>query len=196
MFIESIFIAFSRVAIADSNILIEGETLANKEFFAELIHKYSNRADKPFVVMNCASLPDQLIESELFGYEQSTFTDTKNTKVGLIEIANGGTLFLDEIGELSLSLQLKLQHFLENGEYKRIGGIKNLHSNVRLIGATNRMLSEEIDNKKFNQVLLSKLNLIKLTIPEIIDRQGEGPFHNYLFRESKIKELSQRTLSK
>ena len=95
----------SKAAMSDSNILIEGETGTGKELFAEYIHKHSTRADKPFVVINCASLPDQLIESELFGHERGAFTDAKNTKQGLVEIANGGTLFLDEIGEMSLSLQ-------------------------------------------------------------------------------------------
>src|SRR3989337_1701666 len=116
--------------LLDLNILIEGETGTGKELFAEYIHKHSTRADKPFVVINCASLPDQLIESELFGHERGAFTDAKNTKQGLVEIDNGGTLFLDEIGEMSLSLQPKLLRFLENGEYRRIGGVTNLNSNV------------------------------------------------------------------
>lgn len=125
----------NKAAQSDSNVLIEGETGTGKELFAEYIHKQSARKDKPFVVINCASLPDQLIESELFGHEKGAFTDAKSTKQGLVEIAHGGTLFLDEIGELSLTLQPKLLRFLENGEYRRIGGITNLNSNVRVIGA-------------------------------------------------------------
>ena len=110
-----------KAAASESNVLIEGETGTGKELFAEYIHRHSLRKDKPFVIINCASLPDQLIESELFGYEKGAFTDAKTTKQGLVEIADGGALFLDEIGEMSLSLQPKLLRFLENGEYRRIG---------------------------------------------------------------------------
>ena len=160
-------------AISDSNILIEGETGTGKELMAEYIHKNSSRSEMPFVVINCASLPDQLIESELFGHEKGAFTDAKNTKQGLVEIAHGGTLFLDEIGELSLALQPKLLRFLENGEYRRIGGVTNLTSNVRVIGATNRNLLEEADNKNFRRDLLFRLNVITLTIPPLRDRKED-----------------------
>jgi DNA-binding NtrC family response regulator len=141
----------NKAAMSDSNILIEGETGTGKELLAEYIHKHSARNEKPFVVINCASLPDQLIESELFGHEKGAFTDAKSTKQGLVEIAHGGSLFLDEIGELSLALQPKLLRFLENGEYRRIGGITNLTSNVRVIGATNKNLLEESDKKGFRK---------------------------------------------
>ena len=163
----------NKAAISDSNILIEGETGTGKELLAEYIHKHSARKDKPFVVINCASLPDQLIESELFGHERGAFTDAKNTKQGLVEIAHGGSLFLDEIGELSLTLQPKLLRFLENGEYRRIGGITTLTSKVRVIGATNRNLLEEADNKNFRKDLLFRLNVITLTIPPLRDRRED-----------------------
>ncbi|MEJ2104710.1 MAG: sigma-54 dependent transcriptional regulator, partial [Ignavibacteriaceae bacterium] len=163
----------NKAAMSDSNILIEGETGTGKELLAEYIHKQSARKDKPFVVINCASLPDQLIESELFGHEKGAFTDAKNTKQGLVEIAHGGSLFLDEIGELSLALQPKLLRFLENGEYRRIGGITTLTSNVRVIGATNRNLLEEADNKNFRKDLLFRLNVITLTIPPLRDRKDD-----------------------
>ncbi len=163
----------NKAAVSDSNILIEGETGTGKELLAEYIHKHSARKDKPFVVINCASLPDQLIESELFGHEKGAFTDAKNSKQGLVEIAHGGSLFLDEIGELSLTLQPKLLRFLENGEYRRIGGITTLTSNVRVIGATNRNLLEEADNKNFRKDLLFRLNVITLTIPPLRDRKDD-----------------------
>ncbi len=163
----------NKAAQSDSNVLVEGETGTGKELFAEYIHKQSNRKDKPFVVINCASLPDQLIESELFGHEKGAFTDAKSTKQGLVEIAHGGTLFLDEIGELSLTLQPKLLRFLENGEYRRIGGIANLTSNVRVIGATNRNLLEEADIKNFRKDLLFRLNVITLTIPPLRERRDD-----------------------
>ncbi|MDH7604611.1 MAG: sigma-54 dependent transcriptional regulator [Melioribacter sp.] len=162
-----------RAAKSDSNILLEGETGTGKELFAEFIHKNSNRADKPFVAINCASLPDQLIESELFGYEKGAFTDAKTSKQGLVEIANGGTLFLDEIGELSLTLQPKLLRFLENGEFRRIGGITNLSSSVRVIGATNKNLMEEAEKKNFRRDLLFRLNVITLKIPPLRERQND-----------------------
>jgi len=163
----------TKAALSDSNILIEGETGTGKELFAEYMHKQSSRKEKPFVVINCASLPDQLIESELFGHERGAFTDAKSTKQGLVEIAHGGTLFLDEIGELSLTLQPKLLRFLENGEYRRIGGVTNLNSNVRVIGATNKNLLEEADNKNFRKDLLFRLNVITLTIPPLRERQED-----------------------
>lgn len=163
----------NKAAQSDSNVLVEGETGTGKELFAEYIHKQSNRKDKPFVVINCASLPDQLIESELFGHEKGAFTDAKSTKQGLVEIAHGGTLFLDEIGELSLALQPKLLRFLENGEYRRIGGVTNLTSNVRVIGATNRNLLEESDAKNFRKDLLFRLNVITLTIPPLRERKDD-----------------------
>ena len=185
----------NKAALSDSNILVEGETGTGKELFAEYIHKHSTRADKPFVVINCASLPDQLIESELFGHERGAFTDAKNTKQGLVEIANGGTLFLDEIGELSLSLQPKLLRFLENGEYRRIGGVTTLNSNVRVIGATNRNLLEEADNKNFRRDLLFRLNVITLTIPPLRDRRDDVLVLAKFFLESKSPIRSPKKLS-
>lgn len=185
----------NKAALSDSNILIEGETGTGKELFAEYIHKHSTRSDKPFVVINCASLPDQLIESELFGHERGAFTDAKNTKQGLVEIANGGSLFLDEIGELSLSLQPKLLRFLENGEYRRIGGVANLNSNVRVIGATNRNLLEEADNKNFRRDLLFRLNVITLTIPALRDRKDDIPVLGKFFLETKSSIRSPKKLS-
>jgi DNA-binding NtrC family response regulator len=187
----------TKAAVSESNILIEGETGTGKELLAEYIHKQSARKDKPFVVINCASLPDQLIESELFGHEKGAFTDAKNTKQGLVEIAHGGTLFLDEIGELSLALQPKLLRFLENGEYRRIGGITTLTSNVRVIGATNRNLLEEADNKNFRKDLLFRLNVITLTIPPLRDRRDDILLlANYFIKEKSPirspKHLSQK----
>ncbi len=185
----------NKSSISDSNILIEGETGTGKELFAEYIHKHSERRDKPFVVVNCASLPDQLIESELFGHEKGAFTDAKSTKQGLVEIAHGGTLFLDEIGELSLTLQPKLLRFLENGEYRRIGGVTNLTSNVRVIGATNRNLLEEADNKKFRRDLLFRLNVITLTIPPLRNRDDDIIILANHFLESKSPIRSPKRLS-
>lgn len=159
-----------KAAVSDSSILLEGETGTGKELFAEFIHKNSGRKNKPLVTINCASLPDQLIESELFGHEKGAFTDAKSSKQGLVEIADGGTLFLDEIGELSITLQPKLLRFLEKGEFRRIGGVANQTSNVRVIGATNKNLMEASDKGFFRRDLLFRLNVITLTIPPLRER--------------------------
>jgi DNA-binding NtrC family response regulator len=185
----------NKAAQSDSNVLVEGETGTGKELFAEYIHKQSARKDKPFVVINCASLPDQLIESELFGHEKGAFTDAKFTKQGLVEIAHGGTLFLDEIGELSLTLQPKLLRFLENGEYRRIGGVTNLNSNVRVIGATNRNLLEEAEAKNFRKDLLFRLNVITITIPPLRDRREDIIILANFFLSSKSPIRSPKKLS-
>jgi len=183
--IKNVLNLAERAAKSDSNILLEGETGTGKELFAEFIHRNSTRSEKPFVAINCASLPDQLIESELFGYEKGAFTDAKTSKQGLVEIANGGTLFLDEIGELSLSLQPKLLRFLENGEFRRIGGVSNLSSNVRVIGATNKNLMEEAEKKNFRRDLLFRLNVITLTIPPLRERNTDIILMSNYFLQKK-----------
>jgi DNA-binding NtrC family response regulator len=185
-----------RAARSDSNILLEGETGTGKELFAEYIHNSSPRNSKPLVAINCASLPDQLIESELFGYEKGAFTDAKTSKQGLVEIANGGSLFLDEIGELSLTLQPKLLRFLENGEFRRIGGVNNLSSDVRVIGATNKNLMEESDKKNFRRDLLFRLNVITLTIPPLRERGEDIILLAKYFLEKKSPIRSTKVLSK
>ena len=174
-----------KAAKSESNILIEGETGTGKELLADFIHQHSARRLKPFVVINCASLPDQLIESELFGYEKGAFTDAKTSKPGLVEIANGGTLFLDEIGEMSLNIQPKLLRFLENGEYRRVGGINSLSSDVRVIGATNKNLLEETELKLFRRDLLFRLNVITLIVPPLRERKEDILTLAHFFLESK-----------
>jgi len=184
-----------RAAQSDSNILIEGETGTGKELLAKFIHKNSNRKNNSYVTINCASLPDQLLESELFGYEKGAFTDAKSTKRGLVEISNRGTLFLDEIGELSLSIQPKLLRFLENGEYRRIGGITNLKSDVRIICATNRNLMEEAEKKNFRKDLLFRLNVITLNIPPLRERKEDITLLVDHFLNIKSKSKVKKTLS-
>ncbi len=193
--IKEVILLAEKAARSDSNILLQGETGTGKELFAEHIHKCSGRNEKPLVTINCASLPDQLIESELFGYEKGAFTDAKTSKQGLVEIANGGTLFLDEIGELSLTLQPKFLRFLENGEFRRIGGITNLMSNVRVIGATNRDLMEEAEKKNFRRDLLFRLNVITLTIPPLRERGNDIILLANYFLTKKAPYRSPKTLS-
>lgn len=184
-----------KAALSDSNILIEGETGTGKELLAKFIHKNSNRKNYSYVTVNCAALPDQLLESELFGYEKGAFTDAKTTKRGLVEISNRGTLFLDEIGELSLTIQPKLLRFLENGEYRRIGGIVNLKSDVRIICATNRNLMEEAEKKNFRRDLLFRLNVITLSIPPLRERKEDIPFLVEHFLNTKLKTRVKKTIS-
>ncbi len=191
----NLMVMAQRAAGSNSNILIEGETGTGKELLAEFVHQHSERAEKPFVVINCASLPDQLIESELFGYEKGAFTDAKNTKQGLVEIANGGTIFLDEIGEMSMAMQPKLLRFLENGEYRRVGGVNTLTSDVRVIGATNRNLIEEVENKTFRSDLLFRLNVITLSIPPLRERKDDILMLAQHFLESKSPVRSPKALS-
>ncbi|MFN3693530.1 MAG: sigma-54 interaction domain-containing protein, partial [Ignavibacterium sp.] len=176
-------------------VLITGSNGSGKELVARRIHELSPRAGGPMIEINCAAIPSELIESELFGHEKGAFTDAKSTKQGLVEIAHGGTLFLDEIGELSLSLQPKLLRFLENGEYRRIGGITNLTSNVRVIGATNRNLLEEAENRNFRKDLLFRLNVITLTIPPLRERREDIILLANYFLESKSPVRSPKRLS-
>lgn len=163
----------SKAAKADVPILIEGETGTGKELLAKYIHNESLRSNKPFVSINCSSLPDSLFESELFGHEKGSFTDAKTSKQGLVEISNGGTLFLDEIGELSLTIQPKLLRFLETGEYRRVGGINNRIADCRIIAATNKNLQQEVENKNFRQDLLFRLNVVTLQVPRLADRKDD-----------------------
>ena len=193
--IKDVISLTERAAKSDSNILLEGETGTGKELFAQFIHDKSNRVEKPFMAINCATLPDALIESELFGYEKGAFTDAKTSKQGLVEIANGGTLFLDEIGELSLALQPKLLRFLENGEFRRVGGVTNLSSDVRVIGATNKNLMEEADNKTFRRDLLFRLNVITLTIPPLNKRGNDILILSEYFLQKKSSVRSIKRLS-
>ena len=162
-----------RASSTDTNILLFSETGTGKELLAEYIHQNSSRKEKPFLTINCASLPDNLIESELFGYEKGAFTDARNTKQGLVEIADGGTLLLDEIGDFAISMQPKLLRFLENGEFRRVGGTRTLRSNVRIIAATNRDLEEAVNSRLFRSDLLYRLNVITLTLPPLKDRRED-----------------------
>lgn len=182
-----------KVAPTDSTVLIEGASGTGKELFANFIFKHSERHDKPFVALNCASIPDTLIESELFGHEKGAFTDAGAMKQGLVEIANQGTLFLDEIGEISSVFQPKLLRFVQTGEYRRIGGNKTLHSDVRIISATNKNLLEEVRAGRFREDLLYRLNVITLQIPSLAKRKQDIPLlaHQILLKKAKAKTPKQ-----
>lgn len=157
----------------DTTVLIEGESGTGKELAAKNIHDMSARSGKPFVDINCASLSENLLESELFGHEKGSFTDAKEAKKGLIEIADGGTLFLDEIGELSPSLQPKLLRVLETKTFRRVGGVKDIKVDVRFVAATNRDLTEAVAARQFREDLYYRLRVMPITIPPLRDRGGD-----------------------
>ena len=163
-----------QVAKSDTTtVLIEGESGVGKEMIARLIHKFSNRADKPFLDINCASLPEQLLESELFGHEKGAFTDAKVQKQGLLELANRGTLFLDEIGEMSLTIQVKLLRVLERMVFRRVGGTADIHVSVRIISATNRDLKKEVDESRFRPDLYYRLKVVPVYVPALRERKED-----------------------
>lgn len=156
-----------------SSVLLQGESGTGKDLVAKAIHYHSARAAHPFVAINCAALPGTLIESELFGYEKGAFTDAKARKEGLFEQAEGGTLFLDEIGELELSLQAKLLRVLEEGSFRRVGGLKDLPLDVRVIAASNRDLKTESEANRFRADLFYRLSIIQIDIPPLRERGSD-----------------------
>lgn len=156
-----------------SSVLLQGESGTGKDLVAKAIHYASDRADKPFVAINCAALPANLIESELFGYEKGAFTDAKARKEGLLEQAEGGTLFLDEIGELELGLQAKLLRVLEEGTFRRVGGLKDIPLNLRVVAASNRDLRTESEAGRFRLDLYYRLSVIQIDIPPLRERGGD-----------------------
>ncbi len=192
-FLEVMSVAH-KVAPTESSVLIQGASGTGKELVASFIHRNSLRSEKPFIALNCASIPETLLESELFGHERGAFTDAHAAKQGLVEIANGGTLFLDEIGEISLTIQPKLLRFLQTGEYRRVGGNKVLKSEVRVISATNKDLRHEIGTGRFREDLLYRINVITLQIPNLRDRREDIPLLVEYFLKSRTRNRELKTL--
>ncbi len=170
-----IFALIARVAPTDSTLLLEGETGTGKSMFADVIHRQSPRAEQPFVVVDCASIPATLIESELFGHEKGAFTGAHAVHVGAFEAANNGTIFLDEVGELPVDLQAKLLRALEERVIKRIGSTKQLRLDVRVIAATNRDLREEVNRGRFRADLYYRLNVLRVRVPPLRERREDIP---------------------
>ncbi|RPJ56599.1 MAG: sigma-54 factor interaction domain-containing protein, partial [Acidobacteria bacterium] len=161
-------------ARSDAKILITGESGVGKEILARQIHRQSNRARAQLVTINCAGLPDSLLESELFGHVRGSFTGAYRDKAGLLELANSGTIFMDEVGEMSLRMQALLLRFLESGEIQRVGAERaQARVNVRVIAATNRNLTERIASKDFREDLYYRLNVIHLTVPPLRERRED-----------------------
>jgi len=177
-----------KIAPYDVNVLITGESGTGKELVAKAIHNLSNRKNKPFVAINCAALPSELLESELFGYKKGAFTGASKDKKGLIEVANGGTLFLDEIGDMPTSLQAKLLRFLETQKFIPLGSTEEKEVNVRIIAATNKNLKEEVKKGNFREDLFYRLSTIHIHIPPLRERKEDIP----LLADFFTKELSQK----
>ncbi len=164
-----------QVAKSNAPVLIRGETGTGKELFARAIHELSPRKGKPFIKVNCAALPEGVIESELFGHEKGAFTGAVATRKGRFELAHGGTIFLDEIGEISPSFQAKLLRVLQEGEFERVGGQQTLKINFRLVCATNRHLEELVSEGKFRADLYYRINVVPIMLPPLRDRPGDIP---------------------
>ena len=182
-----------RVAKSDSTVLIRGESGTGKELVARAVHRKSERANKPFVAINCAAIPEALLESELFGHEKGSFTGAIAMKKGKLEVAEGGTIFLDEIGELALPLQAKLLRALQEHEFERVGGTRPLKMNARVIAATNKILEEAIKAGQFRQDLYYRLNVVSVVVPPLRERPDDIPLLAMYF-SSKYSERCKRPL--
>ena len=162
-----------KIARKNINVLIHGETGTGKEVLANFIHEAGNRTEYPFVAINCGALPENLLESELFGHEKGSFTGAANQRKGIFELANKGTLFLDEIGEASLSIQVKLLRVLETGQFMRVGGERPIHTDVRVIAATNVDLEKAVQEKNFREDLFYRLDVVRLIIPPLREHKED-----------------------
>ena len=170
---QDIFKTITEIAPTEASVLIYGETGTGKELIANAIHYNSDRKDKPFIALHCASLSEGVLESELFGHEKGAFTGAISQRRGRFELANGGSLFLDEIGEMNSHVQIKLLRVLETGRFERVGGERTLESDVRIIAATNKDLDKEIEEGRFREDLYYRLNVINLKLPSLRERKED-----------------------
>ena len=193
--IQSLIRTAQKIADSTAIVQIQGPSGTGKELIAHLIHTSSPRKNRPFVIVNCASIPDALLESELFGHEKGAFTNAYAMKQGLVEVANGGTLFLDEVGDISPMIQPKLLRFLETGEFRRVGGTNAMKVDVRIVSATNKDLQKEVEAGRFREDLLYRLNVVTLRIPPLKDRKEDIPLLIENFLGKKIKGKAQKRLN-
>jgi two-component system response regulator PilR (NtrC family) len=186
---KRVYDLIEKVGPTKSNIFISGESGTGKELVAKAIHRQSPRKDKAFVVINCAGIPENLIESELFGYKKGAFTGATTDKEGLFDVADGGTVFLDEVGELTPAIQVKLLRVIQERTFTAVGGTEEKSVDVRFISATNKDLESEVINGKFREDLFFRLNVIHISMPPLRERDGDLPLLAQYFLEKYSKEL-------
>ena len=186
-----------RVAPTDARVLITGENGTGKELVAKAIHRFSRRVERPFIEVNCAAIPSELIESELFGHEKGSFTGATVQRIGKFELAHEGTIFLDEVGDMSAQTQAKVLRVLEEGTFERVGGSKQIAVDVRVISATNKNIPEEIKQGRFREDLYHRLNVIPIQVPPLRDRRDDIPFlaNHFLNVLSKKNKLPVRAFT-
>jgi len=185
--IREVITLINKVAPTSSPVLIEGESGTGKELMAHILHQKSSRSQGPFIVINCSALQENLLENELFGHEKGAFTGASSLKHGLFELADRGTFFIDEISEMNPNIQAKLLRVIELGEFRRVGGNKQIHVDVRILGATNRSLEEEVKRGRFREDLFYRLNVVTISLPPLRERKEDIPFLvDYLL---KIKSI-------
>ncbi len=194
---QEVFRAIGRLAQSNATVLINGESGTGKELVAQALHRHSPRADRPFVAINTAAIPKDLLESELFGHEKGAFTGATTTRHGRFEQAEGGTLFLDEIGDMPAELQTRLLRVLSDGNFYRVGGHQPIKANVRIIAATHQNLDERVKQGLFREDLFHRLNVIRLRLPPLRERREDIPLLAKHFLQKSAKELGveQKTLS-
>jgi transcriptional regulator with PAS, ATPase and Fis domain len=189
---ETVLASALRVARTETTVLLQGESGTGKEVVARLIHQGSPRKFGPFVAVNCAALPEHLLESELFGYERGAFTGAQQAKAGLIELASRGVLFLDEVSEMTLVAQVKLLRFLQEREYQRLGGTRVQKADVRVIAASNRDLDEAVERGTFREDLLYRLRVFDITLPPLRERVSDIPLLAELFLADIAQSMARR----
>ena len=189
---KKIFKTLSLVSPTNATILIYGESGTGKELIARAIHKNSLRAGKSFITVNCAALPEALLESELFGHEKGAFTSALSRREGRFELANGGTIFLDEIGDLSLTTQAKLLRAIQEKEFERVGGMRTIKVDVRILAATNKNLAKEVEEKTFREDLFYRLNVVAIELPPLRERKDDIPLLAEYFLKKYSKENNRK----
>jgi len=192
--LKQVSVALHRAAATDTTVLLEGESGTGKELFARALHALSTRNDGPFVAINCAAIPETLLETELFGHEKGAFTGASQRKSGKFELAHRGTLFLDEIGDLPLSLQPKILRALEEKTFERVGGTTPLHVDVRVVAATNRNLKAAVAARQYREDLYFRLSVFPIVIPPLRDRPSDIPTLARYFIDKFCRDLNKRPL--
>jgi DNA-binding NtrC family response regulator len=192
--LRKVYASLQRAATTDTTVLIEGESGTGKELFARSLHALSARAEAPFVAINCAAIPENLLETELFGYEKGAFTGAVARKLGKFEIAHRGTLFLDEIGELPMSLQAKILRALEERQFERVGGTALVNVDVRLVAATNRGMKAAVAARRFREDLYFRLSVFPITVPPLRERPGDIPILARHFVDRFCRDQNKKAL--